>query len=92
MDGRLVEPEVGQEDALLLAGELGYLGLDDRRDPADASSGPTGDRFEPEALDQLRRLADRLLVEVQTAKDRLLRQEGIASNRPRLVGRQRDGP
>src|SRR5262249_18292322 len=72
VDRRLLQAEIGQEGALLVAGELGHFGLADRRDPADAGPRARGRLLESELLDRVRAVGDRLLVEIQAVQDRFL--------------------
>ena len=80
-----LEPEVGEKGRLLLARQLGDLGFDDGGDPADGRARAPGDLLEPEALDERLAAVDLLLGEVQAVQDRLLREEGEAAERPRVV-------
>ena len=92
VDRGFLQAEVGQKGALLVAGELGHLGLENRGDPADPGPRALGDGLEPEALDHAVRLADRALLEVQAMEDGLLREKGEPPHRPGVVRRERHRP
>src|SRR5205823_594569 len=64
LDGRLAEPEVGEEGHLLLARQLRDFGLDDGGDPADGRARTPGDFPESEALDEGLPAVDLFLREV----------------------------
>src|SRR5262245_9831819 len=75
VDGRLGQPQIGQERLLLGALERSDLGLDDRGDPAHARVRTPGDLGQAVALGDLLALRDRLLLDVHQVENRLLREE-----------------